>query len=48
MSGIAGLRGTGDWGTDERPKSFHEGILRFNPNGTAPIFALSSRQRNEV
>lgn len=43
MSGIAGLRGTGDWGTDERPKDFREGILRFNPNGTAPIFALSSK-----
>lgn len=45
MSGIAGLRGTGDWGTDERPKNFREGILRFNPNGTAPIFALSSRAK---
>jgi hypothetical protein len=43
MSGIAGLRGTGDWGTDERPKNFREGILRFNPNGTAPIFALSAK-----
>lgn len=43
MSGIAGLRGTGDWGTDERPKNFREGILRFNPSGTAPIFALSSK-----
>jgi hypothetical protein len=45
MSGIAGLRGTGDWGTDERPKSFREGILRFNPSGTAPIFALSSKAK---
>ena len=45
MSGIAGLKGTGDWGTDERPKSFREGILRFNPNGTAPIFALSSKAK---
>lgn len=43
MAGIQGLRGTGDWGTDERPKSFREGILRFNPNGTAPIFALSGK-----
>lgn len=43
MSGIAGLRGTGDWGTDERPKNFREGILRYNPNGTAPIFALSAK-----
>lgn len=48
MSGIAGLRGTGDWGTDERPKSFREGILRFNPNGTAPIFALSSKARKRT
>jgi hypothetical protein len=40
---IAGLRGTGDWGTDERPKNFREMILWLNPNGTAPIFALSSR-----
>lgn len=43
MSGIAGLRGTGNWGTDERPKNFREGILRFNPNGTAPIFALTAK-----
>lgn len=43
MAGVAGLRGTGDWGTDERPKNFREGILRFNPNGTAPIFALTSK-----
>lgn len=43
MSGIAGLRGTGDWGAEERPKNFREGILRFNPNGTAPIFALTSK-----
>jgi hypothetical protein len=43
MSGVAGIRGTGDWGVDERPKNFREGILRFNPNGTAPIFAMSSK-----
>ena len=43
MSGIAGLRGTGDWGTDERPKNFRESILFYSPNGNAPIFALSSK-----
>lgn len=43
MSGIAGLRGTGNWGTDERPKNFRESILFFNPNGTAPIFGLTSK-----
>jgi len=43
MSGVAGLRGTGDWGTDERPKDFRESILFYNPNGTAPIFALTGK-----
>jgi Family of unknown function (DUF5309) len=43
MSGIAGLRGTGDWGADERPKDFRESILFYSPNGDAPIFALTSK-----
>lgn len=44
---VAGLRGTGDWGTDERPKSFREMILRRNPNGRAPLTALMSKMRKE-
>lgn len=43
MSGIPGLRGSGNWGTDERPKDFRESILFFNPAGDAPIFALTGR-----
>jgi len=43
MSGLAGLRGTGDWGTSERPQDFRESILFYNPNGTAPIFALTGK-----
>lgn len=43
MAAVAGVRGTGDWGTDERPKSFRENILWMNPNGTAPIFALTGK-----
>lgn len=43
MSAVAGLRGTGDWGTDERPKNFRESILFYQPNGTAPIFGLTSK-----
>lgn len=43
MSGIAGLRGTGNWSTDERPKDFRESILFFNPNGTAAIFGLTAK-----
>lgn len=45
---IAGLRGTGDWGTDERPKNFRETVLRFNPNGTAPIYALTSKAKKRT
>lgn len=44
---IAGMRGTGDWGTDERPKDFRELILWRNPNGGAPLTALMSKMRKE-
>lgn len=47
MTAIAGLRGTGDWATDERPKNFREMILWLNPNGRAPLTALMSRIRSE-
>ena len=40
---ILGLRGTGDWGTDERPKNFRETILRRQPNGMSPLTALMSK-----
>lgn len=44
---FAGLRGTGDWGTDERPKNFREMILWRNPNGSAPLTALMSKMKTE-
>ena len=44
---FAGLRGTGDWNTDERPKNFRETILWRNPNGTTPLTALMARFRTE-
>lgn len=47
MVSIAGLRGTGDWATDERPKNFREMILWRNPNGQAPLTALLSRMKSE-
>lgn len=47
MSAVAGLRGTGDWATDERPKNFRELILWRNPNGSTPIFALMARVPKE-
>ncbi len=45
---FAGLRGTGDWGTDERPKNFREMILWRNPNGTAPLTAMLARAASEA
>lgn len=44
---IAGLRGTGDWGTDERPKNFREMILWRRPNGQAPLTALLSKTKSQ-
>lgn len=44
---FAGLRGTGSWGTDERPKNFRELILWADPNGTAPLYALMAKARKE-
>ena len=47
MAAFAGLRGTGSWGTDERPTSFREGILWRNANGSAPLFALMAKARKD-
>jgi len=47
MPSIAGLRGTGDWATDERPKNFRETILWRQPNGMTPITALLSKMGDE-
>jgi hypothetical protein len=47
MAAVAGLRGTGDWATDERPKNFREMILFRSPNGTAPIFGLMSKVQKD-
>jgi hypothetical protein len=48
MTFFAGLRGTGSFGTSERPQDFREMILWTNPNGTAPLFALSSKMKKEA
>jgi hypothetical protein len=43
-----GMRGTGDWVTDERPKSWRQGILFLYPNGSAPLTGLLSKMGEEV
>lgn len=45
---VLGLRGTGDFATDERPKDFREFILFREPNGDAPIFALTSKTKKRT
>lgn len=45
---ILGMRGTGDWGTDERPKNFRETILWRNPNGSAILTALAAKMRKQT
>lgn len=47
LGAIAGLRGTGSWGTDERPKNFREMILWRRPNGRAPLTALLSKTKSQ-
>lgn len=44
---VAGLRGTGDWATSERPRNFREMILWRRPNGQAPLTALLSKMNSE-
>lgn len=44
---FAGLRGTGDWGTDERPKNFREYILWRDPNGMTPLTGLLAKMSSE-
>lgn len=39
---ISGLRDTNDFTSNQRPKSFAEGLLLLDPNGQAPLTALTS------
>jgi hypothetical protein len=47
ITAFMGMRGTGDWATDERPKNWRQGILRLYPNGTAPLTAILSKMGQE-
>ena len=44
--GFLGLRGTGDWVTDQRPKNFREGLLLLFPNGDVPLTAINSKGKS--
>jgi len=40
-----GMVGVNDWETNQTPKNYREEILWLDPNGTAPLLAISSRAR---
>ena len=40
--GFLGMRGTGDWVTDQRPLSWRKVIFKLYPNGMAPLTAILS------
>lgn len=47
MAGFLGMRGTGSWVTDQRPKNWREMILYLYPNGSAPLTAVLSKISEE-
>jgi hypothetical protein len=44
---LLGMRGNGDWVTDQRPKNWREKILHLYPNGDAPLTAILSMMKSE-
>jgi len=42
-----GMRGNGDWATDQRPKNWRQKILQLYPNGDAPLTAILSMMKEE-
>lgn len=47
MAAFLGMRGTGDWATDQRPKNWREMILLLYPNGKATLTAMTSKLASE-
>lgn len=48
MPAVLGLRGSGDFSSDERPKNWREMILYLFPNGEAPLTAMLSLLKSEA
>ena len=47
MPSILGLRGVGNFATNEAPENWREGILFYYPNGETPLVALSSQGKSD-
>jgi len=48
MSTFLGMRGNGNWVTNQRPENWREMILRLYPNGSAPLTAMLSMLGSEA
>ena len=42
-----GMRGNGDWTTDQRPKNWRQKVLQLYPNGDAALTAILSMMKSE-
>ena len=47
MADLLGMRGTGSWTNEERPKNFREGYLFLYPNGDMPLTGMTSKLSSE-
>ena len=47
MAAIQGLRGTGEFSSDFRPKNYRELFTLLEPNGNAPLNALLAMGSSE-
>lgn len=48
MAAFAGMRGTGDWSSDQRPFHWRKDMLRIWPQGNMPITGITSNMRSIV
>ncbi len=48
MAGIQGMRGTGEFSTDFRPKNYRELFTLLEPNGNAPLNAMLAMGSSEA
>lgn len=47
MGAFMGMRGTGDWVTEQRPKAWREALLYLYPNGEMALTAILSKMGQE-
>ena len=47
MAAFLGMRGTGDWVTNQMPENWREAMLYLYPNGSMPLTAIQSKMKKE-